>query len=79
MSWGRGSSGRQWKESRGGRSGGDTMQVRTRRPRCSGVTGTALLTGIVAQLLSLCDPMDRSTPGLPVHHQLPEFAQTHVH
>ena len=23
--------------------------------------------------------MDRSTPGLPVHHQLPEFAQTHVH
>ena len=27
----------------------------------------------------LCDPMDRSTPGLPVHHQLPEFTQTHVH
>ena len=24
---------------------------------------------------SLCDPMDRSTPGLPVHHQLPEFTQ----
>ena len=34
------------------------------------------------QLLShvrLCDPMDCSTPGLPVHHQLPEFTQTHVH
>ena len=29
--------------------------------------------------LTLCDPMDRSTPGLPVHHQLPEFTQTHVH
>ena len=30
---------------------------------------------------SLCDPdlMDCSTPGLPVHHQLPEFTQTHVH
>ena len=28
---------------------------------------------------SLCDPMNRSTPGLPVHHQLPEFTQTHVH
>ena len=28
---------------------------------------------------ALCDPMDRSTPGLPVHHQLPEFIQTHVH
>ena len=27
----------------------------------------------------LCDPMNRSTPGLPVYHQLPEFTQTHVH
>ena len=26
-----------------------------------------------------CDPMNRSTPGLPVHHQLPKFTQTHVH
>ena len=26
-----------------------------------------------------CHPMNRSTPGLPVHHQLPEFIQTHVH
>ena len=26
-----------------------------------------------------CDPMNRSMPGLPVHHQLPEFTQTHVH
>ena len=34
----------------------------------------------VAQLYpTLCDPMDCSTPGLPVHHQLPEFTQTHVH
>ena len=28
---------------------------------------------------TLCDPMNRSTAGLPVHHQLPEFSQTHVH
>ena len=28
---------------------------------------------------TLCDPMNRSTPGLPVHHQLPEFTQTQVH
>ena len=28
---------------------------------------------------TLCDPMNRSTPGLPVHHQLREFTQTHVH
>ena len=34
------------------------------------------------QLLShgqQCNPMNRSTPGFPVHHQLPEIAQTHVH
>ena len=28
---------------------------------------------------TLCDPMDCSMPGFPVHHQLPEFTQTHVH
>ena len=28
---------------------------------------------------TLCDPMNRSTPGIPVHHQLTEFTQTHVH
>ena len=28
---------------------------------------------------TLCDPMNHSTPGLPVHHPLPEFTQTHVH
>ena len=28
---------------------------------------------------TLCDPVNRSTPGLPVHHQLPDFTQTHVH
>ena len=34
----------------------------------------------VAQLSpTLCDPVNRSTPGLPVHHQLPEFTQTRVH
>ena len=34
----------------------------------------------VAQLCpTLCDPMNCSTPSLPVHHQLPEFTQTHVH
>ena len=34
----------------------------------------------VAQLcLTLCDPMNCSMPGFPVHHQLPEIAQTHVH
>ena len=43
--------------------------------------GTSLLQfSSVAQLCpTLCDPMDCSTPGLPVHHQLQEFTQTHVH
>ena len=31
------------------------------------------------KLLTLCSPMDCSMPGFPVHHQLPEFTQTHVH
>ena len=35
---------------------------------------------IIAQWCpTLCDPMNRSMPGLPVHHQLPEFTQTHIH
>ena len=34
---------------------------------------------VTQSCLTLCDPMDCSTPGFPVYHQLPEFAQTHVH
>ena len=34
---------------------------------------------VTQSCLTLCGPMDRSTQGLPVHHQLPEFTQTHVH
>ena len=58
----------------------------------SGTTGTTSIGGIrisyirsdqirsVAQsCLTLCDPMNGSTPGLPVHHQLPEFTETHIH
>ena len=33
----------------------------------------------LSRVPTLCDPMNRSTPGLPVHHYLPEFTQTHVH
>ena len=52
---------------------------------------TAILSGLTIHLLSvqfssvtqlyptLCNPMDWSTPGFPVHHQLPELTQTHVH
>ena len=34
---------------------------------------------VTQSCLTLCYPMNHSTPGLPVHHQLPEFTQTHVH
>ena len=34
---------------------------------------------VTQSCLTLCDPMNHSTPGLPVNHQLPEFTQTHVH
>ena len=34
---------------------------------------------VVQSCPTLCDPMNRSTPGPPVHHQLPELTQTHVH
>ena len=34
---------------------------------------------VAQSCMTLCDPMNHSTPDLPVHHQLPEFTQTHVH
>ena len=34
---------------------------------------------VTQSCLTVCDPKNRSTLGLPVHHQLPEFTQTHVH
>ena len=46
----------------------------------SGVSGSSVPFSSVAQLCpTFCDPTDCSTPGFPVHHQLPELAQTHVH
>ena len=55
-------------------------------PICHEITGlnTMIFSSVqfssVAQLyLTLCDHMDCSMPGIPVHHQLPEFTQTHVH
>ena len=37
------------------------------------------LSSVAQSCPTLCDPMNRRTTGLPVHHQLPEFTQTHVH
>ena len=40
---------------------------------------TIQFSSVTQSCLTLCNPMECSTPGLPVHHQLPEFTQTHVH
>ena len=41
--------------------------------------GYQSVSSVAQSCLTLCDPMDCSMPGLPVHHELPEFTQTHVH
>ena len=38
-----------------------------------------LFSSVAQSCPTLCNPMDSSTPGLPVHHQCPEFTKTHVH
>ena len=70
---------------------GDTVQTSVSQDPVKGPllqdrTGWGLLLDLMDQFSSvaqscptLCDPMNHSTPGLPVHHQLPEFTQTHVH
>ena len=40
---------------------------------------TVQFSSVTQSCPTLCDPMNCSTPGLPVHHQLPEFTQTHIH
>ena len=44
-----------------------------------GRKATTNLSSVAQSCPTLCGPMNRSTPGLPVHHQLPECTQTHIH
>ena len=46
---------------------------------CNPILHSYQFSSVAQTCLTLCDPMNRSMPGLPVHHQLPEFTQTHVH
>ena len=46
---------------------------------CMYICRQNLFSSVAQSCPTLCDPMNCSTPGLPVHHQLPEFTQTHVH
>ena len=48
-------------------------------PAKHGWTLSHSVSSVAQSCLTVCDPMDCSTPGLPVHHQLLELAQTHVH
>ena len=50
----------------------------TRHPFCS-FPYPVQFSSVPQSCLTLCNSMDCSTPGFPVHHQLPELAQTHVH
>ena len=43
------------------------------------LVGSVPFSSVTQSCPTLCDPMDCSTPGLPVHHQLPGLTQTHVH
>ena len=64
----------------GGKDAADTWRKTDRENR-----GTVIffyitqLSSVTQSGPTLCNPMDCSMPGLPVHHQLPEFTQTHVH
>ena len=61
-------------------TGGIELRQRGSRIHCIILQFSSVQFSSVAQSCpTLCDPMNRSTPGLPVHQQLPEFTQTHVH
>ena len=51
----------------------------THRPVFPNINILVQFSSVVQSCLTSCDPMDCSTLDLPVHHQLPEFTQTHVH
>ena len=55
------------------RSNGGTIIVYKR------VQNAVQFSSVTQSCLTVCDPMNHSMPGLPVHHQLPESTQTHVH
>ena len=46
---------------------------------CYNLQHSVQFSSVAQSCPTLCDPVNHSTPGLPVHHQLPEFTQTHVH
>ena len=53
--------------------------VMDREAWCAAIHGVTMSRRVAQSCPTLCDTMNRSTPGLPVPHQLPEYTQTHVH
>ena len=56
-----------------------TKWIKLREKYCIVEKCSVQFSSVTQSCPTLCDPRDCSTPGLPVHHQLPEFTQTHVH
>ena len=55
------------------------LKVKTKSALALSKSSLELVSSVAQSCPTLCDPMNRSTPGLPVHHKLPEFIQTHAH
>ena len=55
------------------------MQIRSTTRYHQHLFSSVQFSSVAQSCPTLCDPMNHSTPGLPVHHHLPEFTQTHIH
>ena len=55
------------------------LNIQKTKIMASGPISSVQFSSFAQSCLILCDPMNRSRPGLPVHHQFLEFTQTHVH
>ena len=55
------------------------LNIQKTKIMASGPISSVQFSSVAQSCPTLCDPMNHSTPGLPVHHQHPEFTQTHVH
>ena len=54
------------------------LNIQKTKIMASGPISSVQFSSVAQSSLTLCDPMNCSTPGLPVHHQFPEFTQTHI-
>ena len=55
------------------------LSIQKTKIMASGPISSVQFSSVTQLCPTLCDPMNHSMPGLPVHHQLPESTQTHVH